>query len=178
MAHPEQVEKRLMSLHSLLRNISKYWSIDCKVLHWWSWLARGYKCILRSCFSLNSMPCSRYPFIEHQKGWKMLWVIIVPEYPSFIGYLSHFCSGKSNGESNMNIRSRAHTVNVKVDCFFAKKLSQNFVDITKFYTCIHICRHLYRSVCMCVCIYASTAAILCLINHYGPIKPQLLMSLK
>lgn len=27
------------------------------------------------------MPCSRYPFIEHQTGWKALWVITVPEYP-------------------------------------------------------------------------------------------------
>lgn len=62
----------------------------------------------------------------------MLWVITVPEYPPFIGHLSHFCSDKSNGESSMNIRSKAHAVNVEDDCFFAKKLSQDFVDITKF----------------------------------------------
>jgi len=109
---------------------------------------------------------------------QILCVTTISEYPSFIGHLNHFCGGKSNGESSTNIRSKAHTVNVKVDCFFAKKLSQNFVDITESYTCVRICRHLHKSVCMRVCIYASIAAILCLINHHGPIKPQLLMCLK
>lgn len=138
----------MMSLHSLLCNISKYWSIDCEVLHWWSWLARGYKCILRRYFSLNSMPCSRYPFIEHQKGWKMLWVITVPEYPSFIGHLSHFCSGKSNDESITNIRSKACTVNAKVDCFFAKSFPRILLTLQNF---IHA--YIYVNIYIEVCAY-------------------------
>lgn len=79
--HSEQVNKWMMSPDSFLCNILSFAAltvtdgcIGCSMngLVLTNASLRG---------ALVCMPCSRYPFVKHQKGRKMLQVIAVPEYP-------------------------------------------------------------------------------------------------